>query len=101
MKKYFYIFLICLLIFPACCRDKHFISDTEYRSKVEKQFQKQKELAMNRDSQLFAVFKQRLTTEETEALKFLFAYMPLSDLADYDGEFFFSGKCQGFAASPR
>ena len=31
---------------------------------------------------------ENMTAEETEALQFLYAYMPLSDLADYDGQFF-------------
>jgi len=49
---------------------------------------KQKQMARGRSSKLFAVFKQNITPDERQALEFLFAYMPLSDLADYDGSFF-------------
>ncbi len=76
-----------VILFTACHRD-HFTSDPGYRNKVEEQFEKQKELAKNRHDQLFGVFSQPLNTSEEEALKFLYAYMPLSDLADYTGDFF-------------
>ena len=36
---------------------------------------------------LFAVFDASLTAYEREALEFLYAYMPLADIADYSGEF--------------
>ncbi len=37
---------------------------------------------------LFRVFDEKLSVRQREALKFLYAFMPLSDLADYDGSFF-------------
>ncbi|MEI6683956.1 MAG: transglutaminase domain-containing protein [Bacteroidota bacterium] len=88
--------LIFLII--SGCRNDHFITDKSYREKVEKQFEKQKELAKNRSQQLFGVFGQRLTLREKEALEFLYAYAPLSDLADYDGEFFLHNVRASFAA---
>ena len=36
---------------------------------------------------LFAIFDTDLTSYEREALEFLYAYMPLADIADYSGEF--------------
>ena len=45
-------------------------------------------MPQDRDSALFSVFKQHLSIKQSEALKFLYAYMPLSDLADYNGDFF-------------
>lgn len=75
-------------IFVSCNNGNHFISDSGYREKVRDQFEKQKELAKNRSDTLFGVFGQNLTTEEHEALVFLYAYMSLNDLADYDGVFF-------------
>lgn len=68
----------------------HFISDIKYRSEVNRQFLKQKELAKNRSQALFSVLSQKLNSEEKEALEFLYAYMPLSDLADYNGSFYLS-----------
>ena len=37
---------------------------------------------------LYSVFNQQLTTNERDALTFLYAYMPLGDIACYDGNFF-------------
>ena len=37
---------------------------------------------------LYSVFNQRLTNDECDALTFLYAYMPLGDIACYDGDFF-------------
>ena len=82
----------------SCDSNRHFISDKSYREKVEAQFEKQKALAVHRSEQLFSVFNHKLTIEETEALKFLYAYMPLSDLADYDGEFFLKNTRASFEA---
>jgi hypothetical protein len=52
--------------------------------------EKQKLIASGRNKQLFSVFNQKLTEDERQSLEFLFAYMPLSDMADYDGSFFLS-----------
>ena len=50
--------------------------------------QKQRQMAEGRSAQLFDVFKSPLSTDEKLALEYMYAYMPLSDLADYNGEFF-------------
>ena len=47
-----------------------------------------KEQAQGRAESLFDVFDQPLSEQEEELLQFLYAYMPLHDLADYDGAFF-------------
>ena len=78
--------IIALALLLASC-GKHFISDRDYRQQVHKDFKQRKELAQGRSDALFGVFKQA-KREEKEALEFLYAYMPLSDLADYDGDFF-------------
>lgn len=85
IKKLLFGIAIALLL--ASC-GKHFISDRDYRKQVHQDFLQRQELAQGRSEALFDVFKQKLTTEEKEALEFLYAYMPLSDLADYDGDFF-------------
>lgn len=69
-------------------RCKHFITDAAYREQVNQAFERLKPLAEGRSKALFGVFSGKLSLEEEEALKFLYAYMPLSDLADYDGSFF-------------
>ncbi|BBH20648.1 transglutaminase [Paenibacillus baekrokdamisoli] len=57
---------------------------------IQEKFTYKKQLAHLRDKQLFQVFQQDLTEEETMLLQFLFAYMPLNDLADYNGDMFLS-----------
>lgn len=77
-----------IALFSVSCQQNHFINDEAYRKQVHEDFLKVKKIAENRDNQLFDLFNQNISTEEKEALEFLFAYMPYSDLADYDGEFF-------------
>ncbi|MFN8239493.1 MAG: transglutaminase domain-containing protein [Bacteroidales bacterium] len=80
--------ITALVIFLAGCTGNHFIEPKSLREKIEEDFNKRKQLAVNRDSQLFSIFSNKLSTSEEECLKFLFAYMPLNDLADYNGDFF-------------
>ncbi|HRY97892.1 MAG TPA: transglutaminase domain-containing protein [Bacteroidales bacterium] len=73
---------------PSCKPQPHFISDAGYRDLVEQRFHARQQLAHHREDALFGVFDRTLTREERQALKFLYAFMPLSDLADYDGAFY-------------
>jgi hypothetical protein len=85
------IILTSILIFISACSESnpHFLKNEKYRKEVHEQFLKRKELAAGRSEQLFSVVdKPDLPIEKREALEFLYAYMPLSDLADYDGDFF-------------
>jgi hypothetical protein len=90
IKKLFLVMILSayLVVANAQDRTKHFITDATYRTQVEKAFNQVKTDASGRSEQLFSVFSAKLSLEEEEALKFLYAYMPLSDLADYDGNFF-------------
>lgn len=97
MKTILLVVTIISLLISGCNCD-HFITDPAYLQKVEIQFEKQKELAKNRSEQLFGVFDSSLTLKETEALKFLYAYSSLSDLADYSGGFFLQNIRTSFAA---
>ena len=83
------VFLIYLILIVCnSCKEDHLITSKDYRDLVDKTFNERKQLAVNRDNELFSVLKKGITARQSEALKFLFAFMPLSDLADYDGEFF-------------
>ena len=55
---------------------------------TDNKFEETKEIAKNRNLELFGIFNNELNKEEAEYLKFLYSYMPLSDLADYDGDFY-------------
>ena len=80
--------LALIIILLSSCSNNHLINNSQYRKLTEKRFNQKKYLAVKRDSALFSVFNQNLSTKQSEALKFLYAYMPLSDLADYNGDFF-------------
>ncbi len=89
MKKIFIVSACIALLTTACHRDNHFLKDTDYRQQVHEQFLKRKAEAAGRSEALFAVFDStKLTTEQSEALEFLYAYMPLCDLAEYNSDFF-------------
>ncbi len=80
------------------CSGGHLINDGAYRSRVDSCFKNVEILAQNRREELFTVFDRDLSSEQTEALKFLFAFMPLNDLADFDGSFFLANANMALAA---
>ena len=83
------IFLIVIFIIAMCgCSGKHLINDKEYRNVVVGSFSQTEKLAHSRKDELFGVFNERLSRQQEDALKYLYAFMPLNDLADYTGEFF-------------
>ena len=88
MKKILGLLALYSLVVLNCCRSNELISNEEYLSNVNRIFDERKELASNRYEILFSVFNDGLSKDQTDAMKFLYAFMPLNDLADYDGEFF-------------
>lgn len=94
----------------------HFISDGAYRSKVENAFESKMKLVGRQFYQVkgmnvygtvlkkkgaketMEVTKQKLTTEEQEALQFLYAYMPVADVTDYPTSFFLENVRTSFEA---
>ncbi|MDR3233349.1 MAG: transglutaminase-like domain-containing protein [Planctomycetaceae bacterium] len=83
----------------ASSKDTHFLKDEAYRQDVHEQFEKRKIEAANRYEALFSVFDtESLSLEQREALEFLYAFMPLCDLADYSGEFFLKQVDAAFKA---
>ncbi|RPH38256.1 transglutaminase domain-containing protein [bacterium] len=67
---------------------QHFLTDPRYRKTVQDDLAARMALVERSPHALFSRLQSRLDPEEGEALEFLYAYMPLSDLADYDGLFF-------------
>ena len=84
--------------FLMSCDGDHLITDKDYRKKTENSFNERKHLAENRDEKLFSVFEKELSMTQSEALKFLFAYMPLNDLADHTGDFFLANADKALIA---
>ena len=81
------LFVFAGMLCVSCHKEKHFITDEDYRTQVHDDFLKRKELAVMRSDKLFGGMD-TLDTETREALEFLYAYMPYSDLADYDQPFY-------------
>jgi transglutaminase-like putative cysteine protease len=103
MKRiYSFLFLALLCCTAISCQqgEKSFFSDKEYREQVKTDFQKRKSMvSRTRAEALFSVFdRPDLSSEEKDALEFLFAYMPLNDLSDYNGEFYLSQVRAAFEA---
>jgi transglutaminase-like putative cysteine protease len=81
--------LLTLVMLTACSSTDHFITDKKYRKQVQRDFDARELLASHRAFPLFSVLQSLdLTTREREAFQFLYAYMPLADLAEYEGSFF-------------
>jgi len=88
MQKSAKIVLLTLLLFSGIMSKAQLIKDSKTLTGMQMMLQKQQQIAAGRNQQLFEIFKSPVTTDEKQALEYLYAYMPLSDLADYDGYFF-------------
>ena len=94
----------------SSCEVHHFMTDSSYRAKVEADLQKRLEperlkarFAVDKDSRRLTesdgfVSDPYLTTEEFEALEFLYAYMPLADLTDYSTGYYLQNVRASFTA---
>jgi hypothetical protein len=82
------VLILILLLFFGVTIYAQLITDSKTLAGIQIMLLKQQELAKGRSQQLFDVFKNPLSTDEKQALQYLYAYMPLSDLADYNGDFF-------------
>ena len=89
--------MVAAMAFAACNRDPHFITDRQYRDQVHADFLQRQQLAQGRAEALFTGMD-TLCRRDREALEFLYAYMPYSDLADYDGTFYLAQVRTAFAA---
>ncbi|WP_440332966.1 transglutaminase domain-containing protein [Leyella stercorea] len=74
---------------------RQFISDANYRNTVENIF---KERVKTVGKTFYNTQKEKLTADEQEALKFLYAYMPLADVTDYPTSFFADNVRMSFKA---
>ncbi len=90
--------MLILSLLLSGCRPSHFLQDRTYRKQVHRDFTERRKMAAGRDSALFSVMNGLKDRQEIEALEFLYAYMPLNDLADYDGTFFLQQVQYAFMA---
>ncbi len=68
--------VMLVLLLGACTPSGSVHSDFEARQQE-----------MNDDA-LFSIFDSTMTSDERNAMEFLYAYMPLPDMVDYDGDFY-------------
>lgn len=85
MKKTFITLCLSALCWITAAADGHFISDNAFRTEVESQFATRLKLV---GQQFFDTRGLTPSQEETEALHFLYAYMPLADVTDYTTRFY-------------
>lgn len=76
-----------MLLAVGCGRESGILSGPEYRAEVLSDFGQRRELLARCDV-TGIVDDPSLTAREREALQFLYAYMPLSDALNYDGDYF-------------
>ena len=90
MKRIKNLFLVIAFIgFVSSCakKEEHFISDSKQRAEVEADFHEK--MTQIPDIGLNEVLNDpNMSTKEKEALKFLYAYMPLSDITDHGVPFY-------------
>ena len=87
--------LSLLLLFPSCNRNPHFITNKEYRQQVESDFATR---SADLNFGALSLCLDTLNRAEREAMQFLYAYMPYSDLADYTPDFYIDQVRYAFAA---
>lgn len=90
LSRFFIIVCTPVLMLASCSPSPSLLGDKAQCQLVRERFNSQKELAKHRGKPLFGVMGGQLSDDERSALEFLYAYMPLSDLANYDGDFYLS-----------
>ncbi len=86
MKRTLFSLLLSITCMAAVASD-HFLSDPAYRANVESIFTKRIKAI---GQKFYNIKGTKATAEEQEALRFLYAYMPLADITDYPTSFYAS-----------
>lgn len=80
--------LLFLLTGYSCAKKQELIQNKERQQDIQRMLSVQKELTSKSLIPIWDIFNQSLSSPEKQAMEFLYAYMPLSDLADYTPDFF-------------
>lgn len=67
---------------------EHFLTDAQYRSRVDVAFAKRNALLGNKLLTAKELKANGVTMQEAEAMRFLYAYMPLADATDYSFDYY-------------
>ncbi len=88
---------VCAVLMISSCNDStKLFSNPEEFAIMQSDFETRRADIDN--PELFSIFETELTQEQRDALTFLYAYMPLSDIADYSGEYFLENVEYAFRA---
>ncbi len=86
MKRTLLLLSVIAMLAISCNEPQRLFSDENEREAVMADFQTRRtDIAQ---PELFTIFDKELTEQQREALCFLYAYMPLADIADHEGEYF-------------
>ncbi len=88
MTKIFTLLTLIVIFFLSCREEKSLIQNSERLADIQRMLAVQKDMTSKSILPIWEIFKQPLSEQEKQAMEFLYAYMPLSDLADYKPEFF-------------
>ncbi len=80
----------------SCTDNRHIISNDKERSVMLSDFESRRQELPK--GGLFDIFDTDLADKEKEALQFLYAYMPLADIADHTGDYFLANIRTSFKA---
>ena len=80
--------ILIFILFTSCAKKPSLIQNPERLADIQRMLTVQKDLTSKSRVPIWDIFNQSLSPEEKQAMEFLYAYMPLSDLADYQPEFF-------------
>ncbi|NJO70080.1 MAG: transglutaminase domain-containing protein, partial [Bacteroidetes bacterium] len=80
--------IACAAIVTSCRNRQTLISNQQRLDDIDRMLKVQKELTKNSKTDIWSIFDDNLKDDEQQAMQFVYAYMPLSDLADYSSSFF-------------
>lgn len=81
-----FLLLSCLINFSLFA-DAQLISDSKRLENIQQMLEVQQRLTARGETDIWNYLKKDMTMDEKQALRFLYAYMPLSDMADYSPGF--------------
>ena len=86
-SKFIIIVLLNLFLF-SCTNKEGLIQNPQRLADIDRMLGVQKEMTSKSLLPVWDIFNRKLSPQEKQAMEFLYAYMPLSDLADYPPDFF-------------
>ena len=91
-------FTLLITLFISCVPKATLIQNPERLADIQRMLTVQKGVTLKSLLPVWDVFNQPLPESEKQAMEFLYAYMPLSDLADYKPDFFLKNVQQSLQA---